>query len=406
MFLFYVRKVKVSFLKMGFFILNYSKKVDFQPNFTLSSFKIYMSVPPTIYFTVTNDLSFDQRMFRICSSLKTAGYNIHLIGRQLTTSPPLKERTYRQTRLKCFFNGGPLFYLEFNLRLFFFLLFRKMDGVVAIDLDTILPVLFVSKLKGTIRLYDAHELFCEMKEVVERPLIHRIWSMVERYAVPKFIHGYAVNQHLTDYFKGKYNLNYQVVRNMSLFQPANDPVKREGFILYQGAVNEGRCFETLIPAMKDVQGKLVICGTGNYLDQTKALVSLHGLSDKVIFKGNVDPNELRMISSSASIGITLFEKESKNNYYSLANRFFDYVHAGTPQICVNYPAYATLNQIHCVAVLLNDVSVISISDALNRLLEDDQLWNMHHQACLKAAPEWSWQIESEVLVSLYKNIFG
>ena len=37
---------------------------------------------------------------------------------------------------------------------------------------------------------------------------------------------------------------------MPLKQEIQIPVKKEKYILYQGAVNEGRSFETIIPAMK------------------------------------------------------------------------------------------------------------------------------------------------------------
>jgi hypothetical protein len=36
-----------------------------------------------IIFTVTNDLNFDQRMQRICSTLSNAGYEVELVGRIL-----------------------------------------------------------------------------------------------------------------------------------------------------------------------------------------------------------------------------------------------------------------------------------------------------------------------------------
>ena len=116
-----------------------------------------------IVFTVTNDLSYDQRMQRICTSLANAGYNILLIGRKLKNSVALKEEIFEQKRLRCFFNKGFLFYAEYNTRLFFFLLFVQMNAVCAIDLDTILPCYFVCGLRGKKRIYDAHELFTEMK---------------------------------------------------------------------------------------------------------------------------------------------------------------------------------------------------------------------------------------------------
>jgi glycosyltransferase involved in cell wall biosynthesis len=281
-----------------------------------------------------------------------------------------------------------------------------MDGVIAIDLDTILPVLCVSQLKRIPRIYDAHELFCDMKEVVERPLIRRIWSCIESFSVPKFHWGYTVNHYLSDYFKNNYNRQYSIIRNMAVHKPGLEKNDRESFILYQGAVNEGRCFEVLIPAMRNVQSTLMICGAGNFLEQAKRLVEHYGLKHKITFKGELLPDALRELTRKAKVGITLFEKHSQNNYYSLANRFFDYVQAGTPQLAMNYPAYAELNQIHEVAVLLDEATETSVSVAINRLLEDDSCWNRHHQACLQAATTWNWQHESIELIRFYKTIFG
>src|SRR5689334_22446393 len=166
-----------------------------------------------LVFTVTNDLTYDQRMIRICNSLASAGYHVSLIGRRQRTSVPLSSEKYQQERLRCFFEKGKAFYIEYNLRLLFYLFFRKADLICAIDLDTILPCYFVSKLKRIERVYDAHELFCEMKEIVSRPSIYKIWKKIERFTVPKFRHGYAVNQILSDEFQKMYGNDYDVIRN-------------------------------------------------------------------------------------------------------------------------------------------------------------------------------------------------
>ena len=142
-----------------------------------------------VFCTVTNDLNYDQRMIRICTSLASAGFSVTLVGREDRGSLPLALRPYRQHRLKMWTRRGKLFYLEYHFRLFFYLLGRKMDVLCAVDLDSILPCYFVSQLRRIPRLYDAHELFCEMKEVVSRPFIHRVWKAVERFAVPSFRRG-------------------------------------------------------------------------------------------------------------------------------------------------------------------------------------------------------------------------
>ncbi|RMG81268.1 MAG: glycosyltransferase, partial [Bacteroidetes bacterium] len=126
--------------------------------------------PKRLLFTVTNDLTYDQRMIRICTTLSRAGYDVCLIGRRRRHSEPLRPGQYpfRQKRLFCFFEKGKLFYLEYNFRLFCLLLISRFDLVCSIDLDTILPGFLVAGLRRKIQVYDAHEYFTELPEVVHR----------------------------------------------------------------------------------------------------------------------------------------------------------------------------------------------------------------------------------------------
>jgi glycosyltransferase involved in cell wall biosynthesis len=343
-------------------------------------------------------------MNRICTSLQNNGYAVTLVGRNQPNNVPLNKKQFNQVRLNCWFTKGKFFYIEFNLRLFFYLLFKKMDAICAIDLDTIMPVLFISNLKKIPRIYDAHELFCEMKEVVTRPSIYKAWKFIERKTVPKFINGYTVCKPIADEFEKMYRVSYKIIRNISVLK--NLPVinKKEKYILYQGAVNEGRSFETLIPAMKDVDVPLIICGDGNFMQQAKALVEKNNLGHKIIFKGMLPPDELINYTNNATIGITLFENNGLSNYYSLANRFFDYMHAAIPQVCVNYPAYAEINNQYKIASLINDVEPATISNALNNLLRNDVLYNELQSACIKAREVFNWQEEEKKLIQFYNQI--
>lgn len=359
----------------------------------------------SICFTVTTDLSYDQRMIRICTSLANAGFEVELVGRKKQDSITLLAQPFQQKRLSCFFEKGKLFYAEYNLRLFFYLLFKKMDAICAIDLDTILPCYYVSRLRNKKRIYDAHELFCEMKEIVTRPRIYKIWKWIERKTVPNFEEGYTVNKPIADEFVKMYGRKYEVIRSIALYNPTQQQDVKEKYILYQGAVNEGRSFETLIPAMQMVNATLTICGDGNFMEQTKALVEKYQVQDKVIFKGMVSPTELRAITNKAYIGLTLFENTGLSNYFSLANRFFDYIHSAVPQVCVNYPVYREINNFRDIAVLVDDVEPVTIATALNGLLENDAQWTRLHENCKLAATELNWQNEEIKLIAFYKRIF-
>lgn len=359
-----------------------------------------------IYFTVTNDLSYDQRMHKICGSLANAGFKIILVGRKLKSSLPLINKKFQQKRLACIFNSGKLFYAEYNLRLFFFLLFKKMDGICAIDLDTILPVYYISKIKKAIRIYDAHELFCEMKEVMSRPKIYKFWKKIEAFTLPHFKNAYTVNEAIAKEFKKMYGINYAVIRNVAVYNPMVPPPPKENFILYQGAVNEGRCFEDLIPAMADVELPLYIYGKGNFMQQAKAMVDTLHLHDKVFFKGLLPPEELKEVTAKALLGINLVENNGLSYYLSLSNRFFDYLQAGTAQICMNFPAYRQLNDEYKVAIALDDDSSENIALQLNQLIKDTELRHEIEANCKKAALVLNWQNEEKILINFYRNLFG
>lgn len=359
-----------------------------------------------IIFTVTNDLTYDQRMKRICSSLAENGYQVTLIGRRLPSSLPLQQELYRQVRLNCWFTKGKAFYTEYNARLFIYLVYKKADAICAIDLDTIIPCLMISKWKKWKRIYDAHELFTELKEVISRPRILNFWKGIERKAVPEFKNGYTVSESIAKEFDKRYGVKYDTIRNMPVLSRTPDLPAKKGFILYQGAVNEARGFEQLIPAMKQINASLVICGDGNFMNKLKVLIKEHGVEDKVLLKGLVTPQELKVISGEAAIGIGIAEKEGLNQYLALPNKFFDYIHAGLPQVSMNYPEYQKINEEYEVALLINDTKPETIATAVNKLMLDTVLYEKLRSNCLAAREVYNWQQEEKKLLAFYKMIFS
>ncbi len=154
--------------------------------------------------------------------------------------------------------------------------------------------------------------------------------------------------------------------------------------------------------MKEVNCQLIICGDGNFMQQAQQLVKKNNLQDKIIFKGKIKPDELRTITQQAYIGITLFDDAGLSNYYSLANRFFDYLHAGIPQLCVNYPVYKEINDKHQIAILVDDISAKNLALQLNNLLDNEVVYKELQQNCLKAREELNWQQEEKKLIHFIK----
>ncbi|HYG14123.1 MAG TPA: glycosyltransferase, partial [Bacteroidia bacterium] len=281
-----------------------------------------------IIFTVINDLTYDQRMNRICTSLAGAGYEVLLVGRTLPGSQPLKTRSYGQKRLRCFFNKGKLFYAEYNMRLLFFLLFTSFDIICSIDLDTLVPGYLSGKLKRKPVVFDAHEYFTEVPEVINRPATKRIWEWVANTFIPKVNYCYTVGPILAELFSKKYGAKFETIMNAPVTKPLPPVDRQPNVLLYQGALNKGRGIENYIDMMPMLPGfQLWIVGEGDLSSALRARVKEKNVTEQVKFTGKIEPEKLFETTCAAFIGLNVSENIGMSYYYSLNNKFFDHIHA-------------------------------------------------------------------------------
>jgi hypothetical protein len=391
-----------------------------------------------LVFAVTTDLNYDQRMQRVCGSLAQAGYEVELIGWQRNHSLLLTVQPYKQHRLRGWFQRGKLFYLEYTIRLFWYLLRRRADVWCCIDLDTALPVYARAWLGNQMFIYDAHELFTEVPEVVGRPSVQRIWQWVEDFIVPRTQLRYTVGPSLARLFEQRHpGYPFAMVRNVPMrLEDTDKPLGGMGehlaaeaastgaqalstthhapptpILLYQGVLNVGRGLVQLLDAMPLVPARLIMCGEGDCSAELRQQAQRLGLlaTGQVEFRGYVLPAELRKLTTQATVGIMLLENTGLSYYYSLANKFFDYVQAGVPQLCIDFPEYRALNAQHEVAALVPDLAPATLVAELARLLPGGQPGTYHQRLaenCRRARADWNWQHEEKTLVGLYQKLLA
>ncbi len=356
---------------------------------------------------VTNDLNFDQRMHRICGGLVDSGFEVTLVGRDRSSSCELNSRHFAQIRLNCWFEKGKLFYLEFNLRLFFFLLKQKVEIINAVDLDTLPACFLAAKMKGSKLVFDAHEYFEEVPEVTHRPIIKWIWSKVGKMLVPRADAAYTVNDSLVRTLSKRYNKNFSSILNVPpLKADSQSPkeVSEDRYLLYQGALNKGRGLEQLLEAMKEIDLPLKIAGEGDLSEQLRTLHKRLNLGEKVEFLGMVSPAQLRILTENAYIGLNLLSDESLSYQLSLANKFFDYMHADIPSVNMSFPEYQSINGQFEVAVLIENLDVHKISGAINSLDNNKELHTRLSANCSKACEVFNWQNEAKKLADIYTSL--
>jgi glycosyltransferase involved in cell wall biosynthesis len=341
------------------------------------------------------------------------GYDVLLVGRRMKSSLPMEPRPYATKRMKLLAEKGPAFYALFNFRLFWFLLFRKAAVLVANDLDTLLPNVLVSKLKGRKLVYDSHEFFTEVPELIGRPKVQRIWKRIERFCIPKVKMAITVNNSIRDKYESLYRIPFKVVRNVSpKFVPAVIKSKEElglpekPVLIMQGAgLNIDRGVDLMIKAMPFVQNAvLAIVGDGDIIPEMKVLVKQQGLEEKVLFFGKRPYAELMQYTANATLGLSFDQPTNPNYLYSLPNKVFDYIHTSTPVLCSDVVEVRKIvEQYQLGEVVYNfhpEELAAQIEDAL-RNQEQLELWRAN---CKKASELEHWDKEVQQLEEYYPKV--
>lgn len=342
------------------------------------------------------------------------GYEVILIGRKLQSSKEMESRLYKTKRLRLFFEKGALFYAFFNLRLFFVLLFRRVDILVSNDLDTLLPNYLVSKLRSKKLVYDSHEYFTEVPELIERPKVQKVWLRIERFIFPKLTNIITVNNSISNKYHERYNKQLVVVRNVSPLWIEENCLSKEDLgiptgkqiCIMQGAgLNKDRGVEEAIRAFEFIDNAvLLIVGHGDVIPEMKILVKQLSLTDKVLFFGKRPYKELMHFTAHANLGFSFDQPSNENYLFSLPNKIFDYLHAETPILCSNLVEVAGIVNKYNIGQIVTDFSSEALAKQISTILTDSILLKTWKENCQKAKQIECWENEVQKLVQIYPEV--
>lgn len=326
----------------------------------------------------------------------------------------MEFRSYRTKRFRMIFETGPLFYAWFNFRLFWFLLFRPSQILVANDLDTLLPNYLVSKIKGKKLVYDSHEYFTEVPELISRPKVKAVWERIEQFVFPKLKHVSTVNRSIAQKYEEKYGVSLKVVRNVSprwnpvVVKSKNELGIPEGkhILIMQGAgLNVDRGVEEAIRMMPFLENTvLIIVGDGDVIPEMKLLIEKENWQDRVLFFGKRPYAELLQFTQQADLGLSFDQPTNPNYLFSLPNKIFDYIHTGTPIICSNLVEVAKLVNEYDVGEVVTDFTPQHLAQQVQTILNNLELMERRKANCKLAAEKESWETEVQQLNEFYPKV--
>ena len=366
----------------------------------------------TAVVCVTNDLSTDQRVHKTCLSLYNQGYTVIEWGILKSNSLPL-NRIYSTKRNKLWNKNGPLFYAEFNIRLFLFLLFARVDLIFSNDLDTLPACFLAAKIRKKRIIYDTHEYFTEMPELVNRPATQKIWQKIENFIFPKLTDIITVNHSIAKLYSEKFNKKVLVSRNIPpTYQPQiiksrqelELPIDKKIIILQGSGINIQRGAEEAVLAMEFLENVvLLVVGNGDVLPILKTMVEEKNLYKKVIFRPKMSFEDLRQYTINSDLGLAIDKDTNLNYHFSLPNKLFDYIHAEIPVLSSKLVELVQIIEEYNIGYFIENHEPQHIAEVIQDVFKNDKLYQIKKKNTVKAKNELCWEIEEKVLLSVIKK---
>ena len=169
---------------------------------------------------------------------------------------------------------------------------------------------------------------------------------------------------------------------------------REPIVAYAGGIDELRGEKIMIEAMKNVRGQLILAGDHEVKE----------VGNNIKYIGRLDRKGINELYGTAIVGLCVL-KPIENYYYSKPIKVYEYMAAGLPYICSDFPGWRQVAEDSGAGICVDPENITQISDAINMLLDDRALGQaMGHKGREYVTKKCNWGNEEEKLIGLYSQL--
>src|SRR6185369_7209682 len=147
-------------------------------------------------------------------------------------------------------------------------------------------------------------------------------------------------------------------------------------LLWQGGTGPSRMIEPIIEALAHAPSvAFVIRGPSLDLfgEGYRALARKCGVEDRLVLLPPVPSGDVVASAESADAGIWTLPNLSKNFYYALPNKIFEYLASGLPVLAANFPEARRMVEGYDVGLCFDPYDPRSIAAQLTRLATEPEL---------------------------------
>jgi glycosyltransferase involved in cell wall biosynthesis len=349
----------------------------------------------------------DHRCFKVATSLRDAGFEPLILCDQprQTLGPAWQGFAIRKLTSVSHLDRFGLAFALFHIRLAGILLTTSSALWISLDCPPLLTMAVIGKLRRKTVVYDSHELFTQTPLVLSRPSRRRFWNFWHNTGLSLVRHVISVSPTCVAWFHSHFP-GHQL-----FLLPNAPPLRREAplakapvsipRLVFQGGLRVASGLPETFIAMRSLpQWTLDIYGNGPERASLTLAAKQAGLTDRTVFHGQIPFEALREPMAQAHIGIHLMQPICESFALTLANKLFDYVHAGLPVLLSDNPAHRAFLDKHKVGIAVDSFSPEAIAAGLKTLAEG---WQGFHEACLIAREEWHWQAFAQGLPAFFKT---
>lgn len=353
--------------------------------------------------------STDVRVFhKECSSLSSAGFDVHLVVANEGDSEKNGVRVHGVVS-------------EGNSRIFRFVKTSRSVYKKALEIDAtiyhfhdpeLLPFALKLKRKGKRVIYDIHE-------DVPKTILAKFWinkylrksvsfcfRKYENYVASKLDFLFTATETISKRFI-LVNKNTITINNYPLLSELVEVTnweskKRE--VCYIGAITKIRGIEELVEGVyKSNDVILNLAGAFDQLTFEQHLKSLPSWKSVNDF-GLVDRSATRSIMQDSKIGMVTF-LPVPNHVDAQPNKMFEYMSAGIPVVGSFFPLWKDILEVNKCGICIDPENSDEIAKAIDLLLNDDVLAKQMGENGRKAVIEkYNWSVEEEKLIHIYRQL--
>ncbi|HLW01588.1 MAG TPA: glycosyltransferase family 4 protein [Ktedonobacterales bacterium] len=286
---------------------------------------------------------------------------------------------------------------------------------------TALPACYIAaRLRRKPLIFDAHELPWVEPTTTRFRRLNALAIRVFKGMVPRCNGVITVSPPIAQELQRRYGGPEPVlIRNMPEYQApvSSDRLRNRlglseqtRIALYQGNLQPDRGLDRLVYAAKFLDPGVVIVLMGRSVmgDALQKLIAQEGVDDRIKVLPPVPYAELLEWTTSADVGLILYARShSLNVQMCLPNKLFEYLMAGLPVLASSLDAVAEILQTYEVGAIVSSLEPEEIGRAISALVADSAaLARMKANALAAAQHDLRWDVESQRLLQLYRQVFS